>query len=77
MATREGEAFETSTELGRHLGGVAESMSEDERVTEGADDRRDAAEARGQEVLAWIQNRPVASVLIAVAIGYLFARVTR
>jgi ElaB/YqjD/DUF883 family membrane-anchored ribosome-binding protein len=77
MAGTEGETIGTTTELSRHLGGVAKSMREDGGVGDVAKDWRDAAEAHAEEPLNWIRNRPVMSVMIAAAIGYLFARLAR
>jgi hypothetical protein len=77
MAGTENETVGTTTELSRHLGSVAKSMREDGGIGEVAQDWRDAAEARAEEALNWVKNRPVTSVLIAAAVGYLFARLAR
>jgi hypothetical protein len=77
MGNSKEETVGSATELGRHLGGVAVSMREDGGTGEIAQDWREAVEGRAEEVLAWINSRPVTSVLIAAGIGYLFGRMAR
>ena len=50
---------------------VADTAADKVRVA------RDVAEEKSEEVIAWVRERPVASLLIAFGVGYLFGKIAR
>ena len=71
-----------SEELLSGAKGVAASVAEAggdaaKYVEKKAADVREVAEEKTEELMAWIKGRPVQSVLIGAAIGYLLGRMAR
>jgi ElaB/YqjD/DUF883 family membrane-anchored ribosome-binding protein len=68
----------SGTELGRSMGRMAESL--EDTGTQAAATFRDArhmAEEQAEALMGWIKERPLTSVLIGAAVGYLFGRMAR
>lgn len=47
------------------------------QTTQALRDVREAAELRAEDLMGWIKQRPLTSVLIGAAVGYLFGRMAR
>jgi ElaB/YqjD/DUF883 family membrane-anchored ribosome-binding protein len=68
----------SSTELGRSMGHMAESLEETgTQVAATARDARRMAEEQAEALMSWVKNRPLTSVLIGAAVGYLIGRMAR
>jgi ElaB/YqjD/DUF883 family membrane-anchored ribosome-binding protein len=67
-----------ASELGRSMDRMAESIEGGgSQAAQALRDVREAAEQRAEVLMDWIKRRPLTSVLIGVAVGYLLGRVAR
>ena len=67
-----------TTELGRSMERMGESMEErGGQAAQTLRDVREAAEQKAEVLMDWIKQRPLASVLIGVGVGYLLGRMAR
>jgi ElaB/YqjD/DUF883 family membrane-anchored ribosome-binding protein len=68
----------SGTEHGRSMGHMAESLEETgSPVAATVRDARRMAEEQAEALMGWIKNRPLTSVLIGAAVGYLIGRMAR
>ena len=66
------------TELGHSLGRMAESLEETgSQVASTVREARHIAEEQAEALMSWVKQRPLTSVLIGAAVGYLFGRMAR
>jgi ElaB/YqjD/DUF883 family membrane-anchored ribosome-binding protein len=67
-----------STELGRSMGRMADAIQEaGGQASTTVKEARQLAEEKAEALMSWIKERPLTSVLIGAAVGYLFGRMAR
>jgi ElaB/YqjD/DUF883 family membrane-anchored ribosome-binding protein len=68
----------TGTELGRSMARMAETLEDTgSQAAATFRDARQMAEEQAEALMGWIKQRPLTSVLIGAAVGYLFGRMAR
>jgi ElaB/YqjD/DUF883 family membrane-anchored ribosome-binding protein len=66
------------TELGRSMNSMAESIEGvGGQTAQALRDIREAAELRAEVLMDWVKQRPLTSVLIGAAVGYVLGRMAR